>query len=215
MILMRNHKRAAAIGIAAVIGSAGIATAATLGAPRDAAPAAFQARLASMKQDTVPRAQATPHEQIKAFALLRGARTAADRMPVLAQRIASDSPVGANPDLARHFDAGTGGWLVPGTRGLCLVAVDPGVGFGGTCTTTEEASAGQLQLELVGGDSRSAKRSITGVLPDDAAQVTVDGSDGQVVPVSRSANIYTATSRGPVVVHFERKGTKESMSLGG
>lgn len=119
------------------------------------------------------------------FGLLR---TPAESLPATVWRLMREPIVGVSWDHAQKVPTyGAGAyWLVPGERGLCLLAKRNGLSM--VCTSVEQAIRSGISLvELRPNNERhSGKRVLVGVGPDgaDKAYIWTKGAV-VVVPISR------------------------------
>jgi hypothetical protein len=136
----------------------------------------------------------------------------ADAMPpAVREAVTSGTAVatfGLNPDLARAVltpASSTPVWLIPGDGFLCLWIKDPIDGSGTTCTTTEQAAAGELYAVLQRPDRES--RTIAGFVARDVDGVLAGA------PLRLREGAYGGVTGADSIVVTDRAGTSSTVLL--
>ena len=154
------------------------------------------------------------------FAVFDGAPTPSDALPaeVAATLTRSTKPEFGNAEIkdARRVLANDPGWLVPAANGeVCLVQliyplIAPAHGEvlpptpATSCAPEAQVQAGQLvgTHSLSASVTRVADSTVTGVVPDGVAAVTIISSHARSTTLDVVRNAYEATVRDPVAVRF-------------
>ncbi|HEY3734969.1 MAG TPA: hypothetical protein VGL63_13750 [Streptosporangiaceae bacterium] len=103
---------------------------------------------------------------------------------------------GADPSRARASTVGPGrarAWLVPGSRGACLVNMEMRQAAGSTCNAAAAVEAGELwTLDTVPyGAGGAATQVLIGAAPDGDTSAAVSWTDGGTTVVPVTGRIYS------------------------
>jgi hypothetical protein len=151
---------------------------------------------------------------VRDFSALRGAPAHATSAPVISPTLATDfqimaigprAPLGIMTSDATYVPlSGTtnldGLWLLPGSGGMCMLAMmgsgpHPGAG---SCASTAEASAGRLMgiWESLSPSGVVQETTIAGVAPDGVTSATAVGTDGSTATSPVTDNAYVVHETG-------------------
>lgn len=104
-----------------------------------------------------------------------------------AERTRGRNPFGQNTDLSRVVSVARGAiYVIPGDDAVCL---GDGINWGHTCVDVETAVDGDLFLVTLG-DPKAPYTSVSGLVPDGVAEVSVTLGGGRTVTVPVRDNVY-------------------------
>jgi hypothetical protein len=137
---------------------------------------------------------AVPAEQQARFALFTQIKPSA--MPGVLTKLFSEaiSPkLGMAPSLAREVSLPTGTlWVVPGSGGMCIAAIQPGstAPMGISCDYLAGADAHGVQIS---GGTQGSPIFLAGIVPDGISTVQITKADGSTVTDQVVDNAYALT----------------------
>jgi hypothetical protein len=152
-------------------------------------------------QRTRPATRVDP-AQAAAFAILRRPLTPGDAIPPSLRSAVEAGAYGANYALARRardLPAGVTAWVVPGNGSLCLFA-------NGGATCGPDLRPRGLAIESGSNTIDPHRESITGLVPDGVASVTITTGHHTRLTVAVHDNFYAADVRGGISYVTENPG---------